>query len=93
MHDVLVWLKANNPLYSDIEIATACLAQLPLNGVPEELAAVRKCSDDMVLLAQEHACYVPEDGDFDTPLFEPVSVCAGAAGRLQLPSPNTLTCR
>lgn len=90
MLDALLWLKANNPLYSDILVATTCLAQLPLNGIPEELVAVIKLSDDTALLAQEHTSYVPEDGDLDTFLYEAVSVSTGTTGKSQLLSLSEL---
>ena len=67
MLDALLWLKANNLLYLHIIVATTHLAQLPLDGIPKELVAVTKLSDDTALLAQEHASYVPEDCEFDTP--------------------------
>jgi hypothetical protein len=86
--DMLLWLEANNPLYSDIVVVTTHLAQLPSDGIPEELVAVTKLSKNTALLAQEHASYVPEDGDFNILFYDAVSVSAGAAGRSQLLLPN-----
>ena len=40
--EALLWLKANNPLYTDIEISEERLSQLPEDGVPEELTMTAK---------------------------------------------------
>jgi hypothetical protein len=74
--DALRWLKLHNPLYANIEIAQERLDQLPLDGVPQELLAIVKVSNDSTLLASEHASYIAED-DEDSPEF---ILAAGAAG-------------
>ena len=38
--DALIWLTANNPQYSDIEINYDSLYGLPINGIPEDLPTV-----------------------------------------------------
>jgi hypothetical protein len=40
VYEALLWLKANNPLYVDIEISNERLVQLPEDGVPEEILAI-----------------------------------------------------
>ncbi|KAF8220150.1 hypothetical protein L208DRAFT_1335380, partial [Tricholoma matsutake] len=74
--DALRWLKCHNPLYANIKIAQERLEQLPLDGVPQELLAVVKVSDDSGLLASEHASYVPKN-DKDCPEY---ILAAGASG-------------
>ncbi len=39
VHEALLWLKHNNPLYKNVIISDTLLNQLPLDGVPEELLA------------------------------------------------------
>ena len=34
MHDTLMWLKLNNPIYQDIIILSSKLKMLPINGIP-----------------------------------------------------------
>jgi hypothetical protein len=40
VYEALLWLKENNPLYTDIEISNERLAQLPEDGIPEEIVAI-----------------------------------------------------
>lgn len=54
-----MWLKANNPIYADIEISEA-LQSLPEDGVPEEIMQTAKYSDDILRTEKEHIGYVPE---------------------------------
>ena len=61
----LEWLKENNPIYSDIYISNACLKELPIDGVPEEISSVTKYSNNTSLLVWESAGYVPEEPDDD----------------------------
>lgn len=61
VRDALLWLKQNNPLYSDIVISEETLSQLPIDGIPVELSSTARLSDDVAMLAQEHADYVPQD--------------------------------
>jgi hypothetical protein len=65
VHNALLWLKLNNPIYSNIVISAARLNELPLDGVPPQIAALAKHSDDVINLAHEGADYVPEDSDDD----------------------------
>lgn len=69
----LEWLKENNPVYSDVTISAARLAELPENDVPCELRATAKLSTDVQKLHAEQDGYVPpqdidneesDDGNF-----------------------------
>lgn len=57
----LQFLKANNPLYSDIEICEDRLNNLPEDGIPEEIILTEKHSVDMEQLNKEQDGYVPVD--------------------------------
>lgn len=61
VHEALLWLKANNPLYQDIEISQERLDALPENGIPEEIMSNARHSDDIETVREEHAGYVPID--------------------------------
>ena len=61
VREALMWLKANNPLYSDIEISEERLSQLPEDGVPEEIFMTAKHSTDIESVEKEHGSYVPTD--------------------------------
>lgn len=61
VREALLWLKDNNPLYSDIEISEERLSQLPEDGVPEEISMVAKHSTDIESVEKEHSGYVPTD--------------------------------
>lgn len=61
VREALQCCKRINPLYADIQISEENLAQLPVDGIPEELVVTAKVSDDMALLAAEHGNYVPQD--------------------------------
>ena len=63
--EALMWLKANNPLYTDIEISEERLLQLPEDGVPEELTMTAKYSTDTEAIDKEHEGYVPTDAAND----------------------------
>ncbi len=63
--EALIWLKANNPLYADIEISEERLLQLPEDGVPEELTMTAKYSTDTEAIDKEHDGYVPTDAAND----------------------------
>ena len=49
-----MWLKANNLLYTDIEISEERLSELPEDGIPEELIIDGKYSADMKAVNREH---------------------------------------
>ena len=61
----LEWLKQNNPIYRDICISQERLNTLPADGVPDEILALAKHSDDCAILAEERDGYVPADSDDD----------------------------
>ena len=61
IREALLWLKANNPIYSDIEISEERLFELPEDGIPEELIMTAKHSADMEVVEREHEGYVPAD--------------------------------
>lgn len=65
IHDALLWLKQNNPIYRDILISSDRLQKLPLNSVLSEIIVTTKHSDDSARLAEERDGYVPEDSDSD----------------------------
>lgn len=60
-----MWLKANNVLYSDIEISEERLSQLPEDDVPEEISMTAKHSEDLEAIEKEHGGYVPTDAADD----------------------------
>nr|GAT45226.1 predicted protein [Mycena chlorophos] len=65
VRDALLWLKANNPLYADVDICEECLNALPEAGVPAEIELnVRYTADESVVL-REHAGYVPPEVNDD----------------------------
>jgi hypothetical protein len=59
--NALKWLKANNPLYGDIQISQDLLACLPEDEVPEEIISIvrHKVNDDIAV--RESKGYVPDD--------------------------------
>ena len=61
MRQALLWLKANNPLYSDIEISEERLLELPEDGIPEELMITAKHSADAEAVERENRGYVLTD--------------------------------
>lgn len=40
VREALQWLKANNPIYADIEISEARLQELPEDGIPDEITSI-----------------------------------------------------
>ena len=61
VHDALLWLKENNPYYGDIEVSVPHLEELPEDDVPEEITDIINQSDDIGMVEQESAGYVPQD--------------------------------
>jgi hypothetical protein len=61
VREALLWLKANNLLYADIEISEERLSQLPEDGVPDELMMTAKYSPEIKAVEREHEGYVPTD--------------------------------
>jgi hypothetical protein len=55
VYEALLWLAANNPLYADIEISNERLAQLPEDGIPEEILAIVGHQPNGDLAAKEAA--------------------------------------
>ncbi|KAJ3562055.1 hypothetical protein NP233_g9813 [Leucocoprinus birnbaumii] len=60
VRDALFWLRQNNPLYAEIEISEERLMALPEDGVPDEIQAIAKYSEDIEAVYKEHESYVPE---------------------------------
>ncbi|KAF7289954.1 ATP-dependent DNA helicase [Mycena indigotica] len=58
-------VKANNPLYANINISKERLLELPENDVPEELTTTVRCSEDPSIPLREHAGYAPMDASDD----------------------------
>jgi len=63
VHDALLWLKENNPYYAEIDISASHLEELPEDDVPEEVMDIICQSDDVGMIEQESAGYVPQDND------------------------------
>ncbi|KIK91578.1 hypothetical protein PAXRUDRAFT_149188 [Paxillus rubicundulus Ve08.2h10] len=61
VRNALLFLQRENPLYRDIVISEENLALLPEFGVPEEIKAIVRHSDDLDLLEQERAGYIDDD--------------------------------
>lgn len=59
--NALKWLKANNPLYGNIQISQDLLAHLPEDEVPEEIILIvwHEVNDDIAV--RESKGYVPND--------------------------------
>ena len=71
VREALLWLKANNPLYLDIEISEEGLLALPEDGIPEELMMTARHSTDMRALESESENYVPTDAARQALFSEP----------------------
>ncbi|KAF7302073.1 ATP-dependent DNA helicase [Mycena indigotica] len=69
VHDALLWLKENNPLYANITISAETLQQLPESGVPDEIRTNVRYSENIDAVQREHQNYVPPEheveGDYD----------------------------
>ena len=63
VHEVLLWLKENNPIYRNIVVLIYRLNELPLDDVPHKIMSLMKHSDDFVQFAHENDGYVPDDDD------------------------------
>ena len=62
--DTLLWLKENNlKYYSDIEISTSQIDNLPEDDMPDEIASIICQSDDISIINQESEGYVPLDNN------------------------------
>ena len=65
MQRALEWLKTNNPLFANVTISVARLAELPENDVPYKLLATAKLSTNINQLHAEHNDYVPSQNICD----------------------------
>ena len=63
VHDALLWLKENNPYYVEIDISASHLEELAEDDIPEEVMDIIRQSDDVGMIEQESAVYVPQDND------------------------------
>ena len=54
-----MWLRANNPLYSDIQISNERLEALPEDGLPTEIESIVRHEENGDLARQERESYVP----------------------------------
>src|SRR5882762_8731438 len=70
VRDALIWLRKKNPLYANITIAEERLQELMEDGIPDEILAAMRYSDDVDELEQECAGYVPEDIDLSYPVSD-----------------------
>lgn len=59
----LLWLKANNTLYTHLEMNTTHLEALPEDEVPIELLQTVRLSTSETVLEEEHGGYVPDATD------------------------------
>jgi hypothetical protein len=82
----LIFLKRENPLYSDISISDLHLDLLPSDvDVPSQLLSVVKHSSDTNMLDQEHEGYVVEDDDDEIDSGDgQLHYCLSASFSLQL---------
>ena len=66
VHDALLWLKENNPVYHNIIISVDRLNELPQDDVPVEISCLMKLSDNVDQFVDENNGYVPDyDDDFE----------------------------
>lgn len=63
VRNALIWLKKNNPLFADITISEERLAELPEDGIPEEITLTTRYSTDVDSLHREGEGYVPDPMD------------------------------
>ena len=72
IYEALVWLKANNKIYSNIDISAEQLASLPEDDIPLEILAVVRHEEQDEVVDCEYAGYVPSneviEGDFNLTL-------------------------
>ena len=62
VHLALQWLKENNPkYYGQIEINSERLQALPINDIPVEILSIVRQSNDVDMIVQESAGYVPTE--------------------------------
>ena len=61
VREALEWLKANNPLYSNITISEERLQQIPEEGVPSEIHHTARHSTAIDAVIREHEAYAPSD--------------------------------
>lgn len=65
VHDALRWLKANNPMYEDIEISEEALNVLPEDGIPDAILANVRQEESDSIAQRERESYVPGDDVVD----------------------------
>lgn len=65
VHAALVWLKANNPLYSHVNIDSHRLNALPEDGIPREILATVRVERDAMVAEVEREGYAGGDEDED----------------------------
>lgn len=59
--EAVVWLKANNPFYRNIDISTDNLDFLPVDGVPSELMTIARQVDNLNLVREQNDSHVPDE--------------------------------
>jgi hypothetical protein len=79
VRSTLVWLKANNPFFSNIIISEQRLSELAENGIPHEILGAMQFSDNVEEVDRERAGYVPEDEELVGP--EEISPQATVGGK------------
>lgn len=65
VRNALLFLQKHNHLYRHIVISEENLRLLPENGLPSELLAIIKHSDEQDMLTEEHEGYIVDDLDVD----------------------------
>ena len=66
VYEALLWLRANNRVYTNLTLNEDVLSRLPLNDVPEEVLTVVRQNGDVEVAQRERAGYTADDDDFET---------------------------
>ncbi|KAH7905094.1 hypothetical protein BJ138DRAFT_1138370 [Hygrophoropsis aurantiaca] len=73
VYEALIWLKAHNPLYADINISVERLEALPEDDVPDEITSVMRHEKDEEAAKRESAGYVNDDDSEEIIDGEPIN--------------------
>jgi hypothetical protein len=63
VHQALIWLKINNPIYEDIQIDAHRLTELPEDDVPEEFLTMICREEDNKIVEEEQESYLVVETD------------------------------
>ncbi|KAJ7080494.1 hypothetical protein C8R43DRAFT_965727 [Mycena crocata] len=78
--EALIWLKANNWMYAEIEISEERLAMLPICDVPVEIVETTRYQQDPRALEKEQTGYVPTFENEEEAADDDISVNTGFGG-------------